>query len=601
MKFTSRGFKVFNDISNLRAFLAQAQKKLGNDIDFYLLDVQTFYSKAGANQYKPVHNLGLFSKNANFTAAIDIKQLYKIELCKKSQKPERTFGFKLFPLENTALHAVLLCNEKIKYYDGLEDDLFQELYKTMALQGYLIEIREYSKLKLQIDAFLNALKQGKIIQKLTLGVGVGVGSMEGSDGKFRIFHKLQAENFANNAESAQKEQFVPKICLQAVRKGDALFEYTKPILGHIGRNLKGEIIQVKQINTNAVKVDNSIRAREDLGVIKFQAAKDGFLKEIEPMCFIVSDELNTKKPQKKEENLPQTTKAPESKNEIPTPPKSALNINGQTHSDAKIQTDVAFIGSHKGEIKAHTVVIDVLEKGSVEARVAYINSALGGTIIADYIYIKEVRSYNEIYPRYSLVIDNIVGEHNTLELNPTKFAFVRRDRVEYVMLEDQIKIRLRHLKKQMDEVYAYLLASQGKAHKIQHDQEEKPEEKLPKNLQCIVEQYDKALESYKKLLIEYNDIINLYYTNSVRLKNIDEGALKAKMIIRNSVSEAETMVKFKAYTGNHEETLKTILSQAAPAKLFEVVKDGDFFRLKSHQSYDPTLTNWIEEKRPKQG
>lgn len=114
----------------------------------------------------------------------------------------------------------------------------------------------------------------------------------------------------------------------------------------------------------------------------------------------------------------------------------------------------------------------MLEKGSVEAKVAYINSTLGGKIIADYIYIKDVRSYNEIYPRFSLVVDNILGEHNTFELNPSKFAFTRRDRIEYVMLSDQIKIRLRHLKKQMDEVYAYLLASQGKAHKIQHDAEE---------------------------------------------------------------------------------------------------------------------------------
>lgn len=53
------------------------------------------------------------------------------------------------------------------------------------------------------------------------------------------------------------------------------------------------------------------------------------------------------------------------------------------------------------------------------------------------------------------------------------------------MLSDQIKIRLRHLRKQMDEIYAYLLASQGKVHKIQHDQEEKPEEKLPKTSKAL--------------------------------------------------------------------------------------------------------------------
>ncbi|WP_299546083.1 flagellar assembly protein A [uncultured Helicobacter sp.] len=578
MQFQSRGFKAFNDVTNLRNTLLQLQKKVGEDIDFYLLGFRTFYSKKGENKYKPVNDTSIFSKNANFIANIDIKQAYKIEVCKKSQKPERAFGFKLFCDESTILRAILLCNNKIKYHDSIKEEIYQELYKTMILQGYLIGIREYNKLSQQIDAFVFSLKQGKIIPKLTLNIGVGVASVEGVDGVLKCFYSLQDDTTQQSTDS-----FTPRICMQALHKGDEIFAYTKPINGQVGRNLKGEFIQTNAIQTNAIQTDASIRARSDSNIIKYQATKDGFLKEIKPFYYIISDELNTTQTDPKETASSQ---------------KESLNIDGQTHSNAKIQTDIAFIGSHRGEIKAHTVVIDVLEKGSVEAKVAYINSTLGGKIIADYIYIKDVRSYNEIYPRFSLVVDNILGEHNTFELNPAKFAFTRRDRLEYVMLSDQIKIRLRHLKKQMDEVYAYLLASQGKAHKIQHDAEEKPEEKLPKNLQCIVEQYEKALEQYKNLLKEYKDIINLYYTNEVRLKGIDEGALLAKMIIRGEISEPETMVKFKAYTGKREETLKTILSQATPARLFEVEKEGDFFRLRSYQEYDPELLNWMEEKRP---
>lgn len=578
MQFQPRGFKAFNDIANLRVALLELQKRVGEEIDFYLLGFRTLYSKKGENKYKPIKDVSIFSKNANFIANIDIKQTYKIEVCKKSQKPERTFGFKLFSGEDTVLRAVLLCNNKIKYHDSIKEEIYQELYKTMAMQGYLIGIREYSKLSQQIDAFIFSLKQGKIIPKLTLNIGVGVASIEGKDGILECFCTLQDD-------TAQKpiDSFQPRICMQAVNKGDEIFTYTKPVNGQVGRNLKGEFIPIKNINTNAIQTDASIRARSDSSIIKYQAAKDGFLKEIKPFCYVVSDELSTAQIESKPASASQ---------------KESLNIDGQTHSNAKIQTDIAFIGSHRGEIKAHTVVIDVLEKGTVEARVAYINSTLGGTIIADYIYIKDVRSYNEIYPRFSLVVDNILGEHNTFELNPAKFAFTRRDRVEYVMLSDQIKIRLRHLKKQMDEVYAYLLASQGKAHKIQNDAEEKPGEKLPKNLQCIVDQYEKALEQYKNLLVEYKDIINLFYTNEVRLKNIDEGATLAKMVVRGEIAEPETMIKFKAYSGSREETLKTVLSQTAPARLFEVEKEGDFFRLRSHEEYDPELLNWIEEKRP---
>ena len=75
MQFNSRGFKVVNNINNLRNFLVQAQKNIGAEIDFYLLGFHTFYSKRGENKYKPIHDTTLFSKNSNFTANIDIKQL----------------------------------------------------------------------------------------------------------------------------------------------------------------------------------------------------------------------------------------------------------------------------------------------------------------------------------------------------------------------------------------------------------------------------------------------------------------------------------------------------------------------------------------------
>lgn len=596
MAFAPKGYKVFNDVKNLRNLLLQERKNFGEEIDFYLLDFRTFYSKKGENKYKPVNDTSLFNKNANFTANIDIKQLYKIEICKKSEKPARTFGIKLIPNENTTLHAVLLCNNQIKPHEELKSEIYQELYKTMILQDYLIGIREYGKLTMQIDAFINSLIRGKVSPKTVFTIGTGVANTEGKDGEVKIYQNLQTEILDKASQEAGV--FAPRICMQAVRKGDELFEYIKPVAGRIGRNLKGEMLTIKPVQANAVNVDASIRAREDVDRIKFQAGKDGFFKEIKPLCFIISDELNTKQSApKKQEEAKEKENVP---NVAPAPSPKALNIEGQTHSKSKIQTDTAFIGSHRGAIKAHTVVIDVLEKGSVEAKVAYINSTLGGTIMADYIYIKDVRSYNEIYPRYSLVVDNVLGEHNTFELNPAKFSFMRRDRLEYVMLSDQIKIRLRHLRKQMDEFYAYLLASQGKVHKIQHDQEEKPDEPLPKNLQSIVEQYEKALEHYKEHLVEYNEIVNLYYTNEVRLKSIDEGALSAKMMIRGNPPAAETMIKFKAYMGNREETLKTILSQEAPAHFFEVIKDGDFFRLRSNKDFDLSLLSWIDEMRPQQ-
>lgn len=574
MRFAPKGFKTFNDVSNLKNLLIEQRKQFQCEIDFYLLEVKTIYAKKGENKYKSIADVGIFNKNSNYISNITIRQLYKIEICKKEEKPARTFGFKLFPGENTTLRAILLCNNQMKFHKDIKSEIYQELYKTMILQGYLVGIREYGKLALQIDKFIQDLENKKIAPKTILNIGVGVASKEGKDGDIKIYHELKSENEING-EECSGEEFVPKLCINAVRKGDLLFEYIKPIMGNVGRDLKGEMIPIRQIVENAPKIDSTIRLREDTQIIKYQAGKDGFLKEKVPLGFGIVDELDMKQPK--------------------DGGAKTLNMGGSTHSSSKITTDIAYIDSHRGSIKANVAVIDVLEKGVVEAKVAYINNTLGGTIIADYIYIKEVRSYNEIYPRYSLVVDNIVGEHNTFELNPTKFAFSRRDRVEYVMLSDQIRIRLRHLRKLMDEVYSYLLASQGKTHKIKQDNKD---EKLPKNLQSIVEQYDKSLERYQQYLEEYREIANLYYTNEVRLKNIDEAALKTKMIVRGEISEAETIVKFKVYNGNREELLKMVLSKEAPAKLMEVIKDGDFYRLKSEDSYEPNYLQWIEKLKP---
>lgn len=69
------------------------------------------------------------------------------------------------------------------------------------------------------------------------------------------------------------------------------------------------------------------------------------------------------------------------------------------------------------------------------------------------------------------------------------------------------------------------------------------------------------------------------------------------MIIRGEISEPETMVKFKAYAGKHEETLKLFLAKLPQHASLKWKKKG-IFRLRSHQEYNPELLNWIEEKRP---
>ncbi|WP_258554452.1 FapA family protein [Helicobacter canadensis] len=72
-----------------------------------------------------------------------------------------------------------------------------------------------------------------------------------------------------------------------MHKGDLLLDYTKAIKGHIGRDLKGEILSIKPIKSHQIRNDSSIVALEDSTHIKFCARKDGFLKEIAPFILLL--------------------------------------------------------------------------------------------------------------------------------------------------------------------------------------------------------------------------------------------------------------------------------------------------------------------------
>ena len=158
MVFVSRGYEIFENVSNISQLLEEQKEVYGEEIDFYLLAYETFYSKHNENQFKYVTNNNVFNKNSNYIANIDIKQVYKIEICRKKDKEKSPFSFQLIEQQDTLLRASLECRGGIAYYEGMKFDIYQELYKTMILEGYFIGIREYNKLSSQIDLFVRNIK-----------------------------------------------------------------------------------------------------------------------------------------------------------------------------------------------------------------------------------------------------------------------------------------------------------------------------------------------------------------------------------------------------------------------------------------------------------
>ncbi|PZT49002.1 hypothetical protein B6S12_01530 [Helicobacter valdiviensis] len=566
LKFAPQGFKQCKGILDIPLFIKEQSKKLNIELDYNLLEAKTFFIKQGEETPRIVLDTSVFNKDSNFCAKVKIKQVYDIEVYKKQERPKRPFHFELQLEENQVLKAILCIDSPLTFSEKLKEEIYQELYKQLISEGYLVGIREFLQLEEQINSFLREVINNSYPNRNVLEVACGVAPIPRGDGK--IVYKINVELF--------KETKGERCLLSPVKKGDLLFVYIKPTLGRIGRDLRGTLLVPNNpITPCNLKVLQGIKTKENEEQIAYFAGVDGFLKEIDKDTYSINQSIECNG----EEN-------------------QVLNIEGATDKKSVIQSNIAFITTHRGNIKAHTVVIDTLEKGIVEAKVAFINNALGGVVRADYVYIAEMRSYNEVYARYSLVVDTVNGDHNSLEINPEKFAFMRRDRLEYVMLSDQIKIKIRHLKQAMEEIYAYLLPAQNKVQLIKKEYEDK-NEPIPQKFKGIIEQYDKALSRYQDCLKEYKDIANLYYVNEKRLKSINEAALHAKIMIRKSCVSAETFVKFRIYSNGHEELLKLLLPKTSPTRCFKVVQEDDFYRLRYNSELDSKDFEWIERLKPK--
>ncbi|CAM2788689.1 flagellar assembly protein A [Helicobacter burdigaliensis] len=566
LKFVPQGFKQCKGILNIPLFIQEQSKRLNIELDYNLLEAKTFFIKQNEETPRIILDINVFNKDSNFCAKVKIKQVYDIEVYRKQERPKRPFHFELKLEENQVLKAILCVDSPLTFSEKLKEEIYQELYKQLISESYLVGVREYQQLSEQIDDFLRQVINNSYSDTNIFDVACGVAPVPRSEG--RLVYKVNVELF--------KETKGERCLLSPVKNGDLLFVYIKPTLGKIGRDLKGNLLVPNNpISSFNLKVLQGIKIKENEEKIAYFAGVDGFLKEVDKDTYTINQNI-----------------------ECNGGEKQVLNIEGATDKKSTIQSEIAFITTHRGNIKANIVVIDTLEKGVVEAKVAFINNALGGVVRADYIYITEMRSYNEIYARYSLVIDTINGDHNSLEINPEKFAFMRRDRLEYVMLSDQIKIKIRHLKQTMDELYAYLLPAQNKVQLIKKEYEEKSEP-VPQKFKGIIEQYDKALSRYQDCLKEYKDIANLYFVNEKRLKSINEAALNAKIIIRKGSVSAETFIKFRVYSNGHEELLKLLLPKTSPAKCFKVVQEDDFYRLRHSGELDEKDFEWIERLKPK--
>ena len=565
--------KRFDKIENIPLFLEEREKELGVKLDFSLIGTQTGYVKNDGDSLKIINDLSFFNKNSYFTADITIKQLHTIETYEYSKELQPPFHFELEEKADTKLQAILICRNSLKFSSDLKTEIYQALYKTMVLNGYLIKIREYKNLSLEIDDLVKGVISFNYPKKTRFDVAVGVGLS--SKTQESVTYHFNKNDFVSSSISGDFEQ---KQFLFPFKTGDLLFEYVKPNSPTRGRDLKGNFLEANSSSVSCpIKVKEGILSQNNPTTIKFVAAHDGFLKEIAPNVYAITNELNTGEVQNQDGN-----------------DKRVIKISGATDFKSNIKGDTLFISVCRGKIEANVAVVDVLEKGIIHAKVVFVKTSLGGVIKADYVYIGTIRSRNRIYSRYSIVIDKIIGEHNLLEINPDKFVFLKKSRVYHLRLSYELKVRLRHLNKKMDEIYHYLFNSQSYIAQIRNKESQRLA--TAKNLEDL-QRHERFLRTYKQSLAEYRDLVSLWHVNKAMLKDISEAAFHAKIIITQGCEKQGTLIRFRAYNYAQENSKDMLLPQCTTKTCRAVNKEKMAITL--NDEVYPQDIAWIKKLKPK--
>ncbi|NWF66045.1 MAG: DUF342 domain-containing protein [Campylobacterales bacterium] len=435
-----------------------------SEIDFEIIDVKTFvksqniFSEANSATLKKIKSDKEFLRDKT----IEIKQSYRLKFF--SKKDSVPFELKYQIASNKAFTKVyaIISKESIFYEKNIEK-LQQALFC------------EINKKKLRLNMLLNIYCEDLISKFKELSSEIVVHDGLRNDVKIAICESVEpifpihpTLNYCFKSNNDVKSSNM----LIGVKEHEVLIEYIKPKNGKNGRDCRGKIIAVLDVETvepPLVKTDDTIIMKEDEHSMKYIAQKSGYL-DFKNQIYSIGDNLEVQTISRKTTGSIKTTdehdvhisvknsdamsEAIESgvkveavevnidgniADNVEIKAKS-VRIGGQTHQSSKIFADNAVIKNHKGYLKAKDAEITVLEGGIVEAQRIYIKDVVGGEIRGNVVRIDTLKSNSEITVYESITIEHQKGEDNiiTIDLRDNQIEIVED---EFTTLQKEYKLK----------------------------------------------------------------------------------------------------------------------------------------------------------------
>lgn len=422
------------------------------DLSFKLLKVSTFYTddksennEMGEEEMKLfLDDAFLLNPNVKFT------QHYRVEIFKSNVKPslEELPEINLSANKNlTKVVATVLKNHEIKYTSRLEEAMIEDINIKKIKAGILVGVREQNMHKEIKKLVANIRVNGIIDQNYTFVVAQGVDEVAPINDDLIFHYKKKV-----NAKSVDgKVDYSKRGYILAVEQDECIIEYIKPQIGTPGRNCRGIFLPVKEprkTNDIPISITSNIVKKENETSVKYIANRGGYVNfekgmydiqdqmEINEISFrstgsIDANVLSNIKINIKEKDIlkdaigagmsVETTELVVQGN-VGSGAKikaKIVDIGGQTHQSAYIESEKITIAVHRGEANGEDIMIDRLEGGRVFGDKVYVKQMIGGEIVAKTIKIDNLMSNAKLTASEIIEITELKGNNNKFIIDPS--------------------------------------------------------------------------------------------------------------------------------------------------------------------------------------
>ena len=537
---------------------SQASQVPIDDVDVDILAIHTKYVLGDENAVS-VDDASIFDDDEFFSnPKLLIEQSYRVRYYDKTVTPKTPLPKILISVNKTLtkLLAKIEPTKKIKYTNDFSTELENAINRQILKYGFLIGIRNAS-LKKEIKRITSALRvNGELSDDIVFEVASGVLPKYPVDDAI-IYHykdKMCDESGDPNAS-----------VLAVVSEGELVIEYIKSQIGHPGRNLKGELIAVSEPKTQNqidIQTTDKIEKIEDENSIKYISKQQGYVSEENGVYDIKEkldvNEISLKTTGSIDAGIDSDVTINVAESDVMKDAIGAgmsietsilnvqgsvaqgasitakkVNIGGQTHGKSTIKAKNAQINVHLGYLEcSETAVAHRVEGGTIIAKIARIDSALGATIVAEEIYIKELVANCNLTASKLIVIDQVLGSDNRFIIDLTQISEYANNLELYSKEKQTLGKELSKMKQNLETKRALINQNTSsvsfvkkRIEELEHTNEQVPMGLINKlkDYQSLVYEYNEKARQYKSKNERYNEIID-------NLKELQDMIFDSKII-----------------------------------------------------------------------